>query len=529
MVSSGQHYSYDEVPYPDLCYVQTHPDRLAMLGKLLGMKPAPVENCRVLEIGTAAGGNLLPMAATMPDSTFVGIDLSAVQIEEAQVVLRATGLTNITFHKMDILDITPDFGQFDYIIAHGIFSWVPPVVQEKLLEICKHNLAPQGIAYVSYNTYPGWHTLEIMRNLMLFRTRDAASPAEKSTQAREWVSFMAHALANNTDSAYAAVFENYLAFRGTQTEGIDHSALLHDELEANNAPIYFHQFIERAEQHGLQYLVEADFPTVMPNGLSDEVIEHLGKTARTTVEMEQYFDFLRNRTFRRTLLCHDEIDVDRRLSIQPLREFYVTSLATVAKLTANGEASDVETFEGSDGSQFKTDHPLTKAAFHYLVEAAPERVQFDELVRKAASRLDMTQIVDKDAVALAANLLRAFSFSLSLIEFYSFSPRMTTVVSEYPLATTLARYQARQRSDVANLTHARVQLDNFSRLVLAQLDGQNNRTALLDFLVGLAESGKISLPDGVQTPESPDDLRRRLAGDLDVTLQSLASLALLVA
>ena len=83
MTSSGIHYNYDEVPYPELGYVQTHPNHLGMLGRLLGMSPAPVENCRVLEIGCATGGNLLPMAMLLPESTFVGIDLSGMQIQTA--------------------------------------------------------------------------------------------------------------------------------------------------------------------------------------------------------------------------------------------------------------------------------------------------------------------------------------------------------------------------------------------------------------------------------------------------------------
>lgn len=529
MVTTGQHFSYDEAPYPDLSYVQTHPDRLAMLGKLLGMNPAPIEHCRVLEIGTAGGANLLPMATVMPNSTFVGIDLSAVQIEQANVALETTGLTNITFRQMDIMDITPEFGQFDYIIAHGIYSWVPPVVQDKLLDVCKTNLTPQGIAYVSYNVYPGWHTMDIIRNMMLYRSREADNPAEKSAQARQWISFMADALKSNTESAYAAVFKNYLDQRMTQTEEFDHAALLHDELEVNNQPLYFYQFMGHAEQHGLQYLAESDFPTVMPNGLSDEVMEYLGKIAHDTIEMEQYMDFLRNRSFRRTLLCHAELDIDRTLSIEPVVEFYVSTLAHTVKVDADKAAKGIETFEGVDGGQFSTDHPLTKAAFHYLLEVKPQRIHFVQLARQAASSLNMTQVSNQDAGALAANLLRAFTYSLSLIQFHTFVPPMSTVVSEHPLATPYARFQARHFPNIANLLHGRVQLDNFGRLVLAQLDGQTDHATLRDFLVKLVEDGKISSPSIEPEAKSPEELRKMLGEQLEITLQEFAELALLIA
>ena len=529
MTTTKQHFNYDEAPYPDLSYTQTHPDRLAMLGKLLGMSPVPIEQCRVLEIGTAGGANLLPLAAVLPNSTFVGIDLSKVQIDQANVAREASGMTNITFHQMDIMDITPEFGQFDYIIAHGIYSWVPPVVQEKLLDVCKTNLSPQGIVYMSYNCYPGWHTMDIIRNIMLYRSRDAATPQEKSAEARQWISFMADALKNQPESAYAAVFQNYLNMRATQSEEFDHAALLHDELEVNNQPLYFYQFMEHAQQHGLQYLAESDFPTVMPYGLSDEVMEHLGEIAHDTIEMEQYMDFLRNRSFRRTLLCHAEVDVNRALSTEPVFEFSVSSIAHTVKVDADKAAKGIETFEGTDGAQFSTDHPLTKAAFHYLLDVKPQRIPFIQLARQAAASRNMTQVINQDAGVMAANLLHAFTYSLSLIQFHTFIPPMSMVVSERPLATTYARFQARHFPNIGNLTHGRVQLDNFSRLVLAQLDGQTNHAALLDFLVELVETGKISSPSIRSEPKSLEELRKMLGEQLEVTLQEFAELGLLMA
>ena len=529
MVTAEQRNLYDEVPYPNLSFTQTHPALLAMLGKLLGMSPAPAEQCRVLEIGTASGANILPMAAVLPNSTFVGFDYSVVQIERAKTVVRETGLTNITFHHMDIMDITPEFGQFDYIIAHGIYSWVPPAVQDKVLDICKHNLAPQGIAYISYNTYPGWHMLDIVRNQMLYRTRNIPNSNEKAQTGQEWIEFMAHVVTNPSDAAYASAFESYLGFRSLQISNLEESAVLHEELETYNQPLYFHQFVERAEQHELQYLVEAEFQTVMPNGLTKEVTDYLKNIVHSTIELEQYYDFLHNRTFRRTLLCHADIKVDRRLSIQPVKSFYLSSMAKLPdEVDSQNAARGIESFIGIDGSKFATDHPLTKAAFHHLIEAYPERLHFNDLVKGAASRFKAIQPSDSDPDILAGNLLRAFSYSGSLIEFHSFAPQMTTVVSEYPLATSLARYQCRHEPFAVNLNHIRVDLNNFSRLLLANLDGENDRAALLDFLVRLAEEGEITLPNTDQTPKTAEEIRQSLAAQLDATLQHLATLGLLV-
>ncbi len=163
--------AYDLTPYIDLSYVSTHPDRLATMARLLGRQPAPVENCRVLEVGCAAGGNLLPMAYQLPGAEFVGIDYSAGQIEDGTQRIAALGLSNMQLICADLADLVNPaesgaedgrdeaLGSFDYIIAHGVYSWTPLPVRDALLALCRRVLRPHGVAYISYNTYPGWHTL----------------------------------------------------------------------------------------------------------------------------------------------------------------------------------------------------------------------------------------------------------------------------------------------------------------------------------------------------------------------------------
>ena len=148
--------SYDEVPYTSLPFLQTHPDRLACLATLFGLQPPALDACRVLELGCASGGNLVPMAVALPRARFVGVDLSPVQIADARTVVAALALDNIEFRAASIADVDDSWGAFDYIIAHGVFSYVPPAVQQRMLEICARQLTPHGIAFISYNTLPGW-------------------------------------------------------------------------------------------------------------------------------------------------------------------------------------------------------------------------------------------------------------------------------------------------------------------------------------------------------------------------------------
>jgi len=158
--------SYDAFPYRSVPFAQSHPDRLATLATLFGVVPAPLERCRVLEIGCASGGNLIPIAATLPGSRCVGVDFSAVQIAQGREDVAALGLRNIDLVCADLLDFDGAGEQFDYIIAHGVLSWVPRKVQDRLFEVCARMLAPQGVAYVSYNALPGWQTRGAIRDAM---------------------------------------------------------------------------------------------------------------------------------------------------------------------------------------------------------------------------------------------------------------------------------------------------------------------------------------------------------------------------
>ena len=158
------------------------------------MDPVDIHHARILELGCADGSNLIPMASQFPDATFVGVERAARQIEVGQQIAKDLKLTNITLHHKNILEIDPQFGTFDYIIAHGVYSWVSDDVQEKLLSICKDHLGPQGVAYVSYNTYPGWRMRGMLRDMMMYHTAQFSEPQAKVQQARALIQFLAESV-----------------------------------------------------------------------------------------------------------------------------------------------------------------------------------------------------------------------------------------------------------------------------------------------------------------------------------------------
>src|SRR5882757_2715208 len=129
--------AYNAMPYPTGSYPQTHPDRLAVIATLFGMSPAPPERCRVLEIGCGDGGNLVPMAFEMPESHFTGFDLSWTAVESGRALAAQAGIGNVSLDVHDLTTYVPEPGAYDYVIAHGLFAWVAPPVQDRLLALIR--------------------------------------------------------------------------------------------------------------------------------------------------------------------------------------------------------------------------------------------------------------------------------------------------------------------------------------------------------------------------------------------------------
>src|SRR5271166_4981750 len=113
--------SYDIIAYPSHPFAQTHPAHLAALGALLGVSTAPLERCRVLELGCGDGGNLIPMAMSYPGAAFVGLDLAASVVKHGNELIGELGLGNIALRAADVLDFPADAGEFDFNLAHGLY------------------------------------------------------------------------------------------------------------------------------------------------------------------------------------------------------------------------------------------------------------------------------------------------------------------------------------------------------------------------------------------------------------------------
>lgn len=487
--------SYDQVPYPSVSLRPTHPEQLSTLAALFGLSAANVENCRVLEIGCADGMNLIPMAWNLPGSRFVGIDLSAVHIRSGNELCEQLGLTNLTLRQMNVLDLDESFGEFDYIIAYGVFSWVPRQVQDKILQVCQRHLARNGVAFISYNTYPGWHMRGVIREMLLYHTRQFADVQTRIEQGRAFLDFLSKAApkvagGSLRNKAYGMILESEQQRITDQTD----SYLLHELLEEHNQPLYFHEFAERAELAGLQYLSEAELSMMLPNMLPSEVTNTIGHLAGSVIATEQYLDFVRNRMFRQTLLCRAEIPLERTWGPEKLTGCWVSSALQPVSEAPTIRSTGVEKFRLPHGTTITSANPLIKAAFLCLSQEWPRAVSFDQLLSEARRCSGSGATLEADALVLGDTLLK--SLAVQLVELSRYPSRFTTQISDRPCASAVARLQAARDDPITNQRHETVELGETKRFLLSHLDGQHTHT---DLAYALASSLN-DVQEGALTP-----------------------------
>ena len=294
---------YKELGYKSYPFPFTTPAYLEAYGALVGLNTPPAKTARVLELGATYGGNIISQAVHNPEATFVGIELSQDQVEKGNKIISDAKLDNVSLVQGDILNFDETLGTFDYIIAHGFYSWISDEMKDKLLDIISNHLADNGIAYVSYNTYPGWHTMEEVRQLMLFANRghDELTHKEKVLRGKTVGSLVGSQILN-----YDNLKERNSKFLGALRSVMqkDDYYVGHDHLEPHNDPCYFYQFNDHLKAHNLSYVYDADLTLSMVRTYDESIADKLEKLApNSQADQEQYLDFMLDTPFRKSIIC----------------------------------------------------------------------------------------------------------------------------------------------------------------------------------------------------------------------------------
>ncbi|MEO7084304.1 MAG: methyltransferase regulatory domain-containing protein [Gemmatimonadaceae bacterium] len=517
--------SYEAAPYESNTIPTTQIGSLQAVAMLHGMRATPADRSRVLELGCASGGNLIPMAYRYPHSEFLGVDFADNQIQDGLREIQNLGATNIELKTMSITDIDDSYGQFDYIICHGVYSWVPPDVQDAILRVCSRNLSPNGVAYISYNVYPGWRQRELLRDALMFHDDRSLPPIARVARARDFAKGLALAAPRPT-----TVYEAILAdeSRAAVAQGAAH--LFHEQLEPYNAPVYFAEFAARAAGHGLRFVSESK---VWLSGWQSEpfVRETLGDSGADPIRTQQYIDFVRGRTFRMTLLCHDTIPVHSAPSAAAIPELFFVGTCTQETPSAEDAAKgdDVVAFRSREVTVTTTNNPIMIGAMRALARVTPRTLSYRELESQVKQRVAVSDVPglpggaqgdDEVSRTLPEILLECARGALIDVE--AIPSPIVTKVSARPRASAAGRVRAAGRLTIPTLIHGRVTIGAPERFVLSRLDGSRTVADLAAELLSATERGEVTF-------EGPSVTAETAAKAVSDMLNFFASCALLEA
>lgn len=510
--------SYDTLPYPPYSFPLTHIGRLSAIGRLFSLPAAEPAKSKVLELGCGVGVNLLAMAQLFPEAEFVGIDYSKKQIDQGLEAVDATGLKNVRLIHSDITKIPSDLGEFDYIITHGIYSWVTSEVKEAILRISHDLLKPHGIAYISYNCLPGWRMRGALRDMMLMHTAGIPEPLGKVAQAKALIKFLAESCSEETP------YGKYLRQELELLSRVDDSYIAHDFLESENDALYFTDFLKAAAQHKLGYLGDAEPATMIVDNMPGQTAQTLKALNLNLLATEQYMDFVRNRMFRSTLLCRADNPLTRAIDPACLDSFNVIPLVQLKQPFSEKQQA---IFVAPGGGELTVGDVFTADIFSMAIEnkgGVSVSKLLEDVAAKHADKLD-----GKDAAAVKADLGRVLinGYFKKMVDFTvgpiaKFSPD-----SLNPQTLPLARWQASLGQRVSSPRLDMLTADPFVAKFITLCDGTRDRGALIEAMVAAHNKKEYQLNENNQPVTDPERAKFIIERLYEGSLQNLENLGLL--
>ena len=414
-----------------------------MLGRLHGLAATPMHSARVLEIGCGEAYNLMALAAAYPSAQLHGFDLAETAIAIGKTRSEAAGIANILLWTGDIITelerIAP--GSYDYVIAHGVYAWVPEAVRDAVMALAAHALAPHGIAYVSYNALPGGYFRMVIRDLLLHELDGITDIAERMATARHVLEELA-----KSDPRRGVTIDALRSMAESLLEK-NEVVLFHDELGEIYAPQSLTDVAATAARAGLRYLTDTDYAKIYEAFLQDgdEGGADPGETDRILLRRAQSRNYRNTAFFHCSLFVRDDAPVKRALDLAGFDALLVST-------TLRYDAEKDEFTDGDERTVKFSDDAMT-AAFHRIVAAQPGRIPLSEII-------ELDDWRDAFLKMLAA----------SLIDLHSGPAPFVATVGDRPETSRFARFAIGEGSaKLPRLDHAdvKVERDDLRALLVA--------------------------------------------------------------
>ncbi len=507
---------------------RSRPGYLAVIGRLRGVQPADADQARVLEVDCGSGQNLISLALRSPRGTFLGLDRSGRAVAMARRIAGELALTNVefrhqdTFRSQDLGERPRDLGTFDYVIAREAYSTSTADERDALLAGCRELLAPSGLVYLGYKTYPGWHVHDMLRAMMLYDGRGATTSRQRATTAR--------ALAEFLDSTLLADEPYDKHVRGELQAVLQRSnaAIEHDYLQPANHAEYVTRFVAHARRHALQPVGDAALGVRAADDLGAEAEQRLDELSSDPIKKELYRDMIRNRRRREAVLCHAEVTLSSEPAPALLGGLYLAAPLQPRESHLHVASTAVERFVTPQGLQISTAVPLIKAALVHLGRRWPNFISCEELIATASAAVTATSsqpIAAGEVERLKENLLLCAQGGI--LELDSQTQSFTTQLSPRPRAHPLARWQVQHGDRAINCQHRAMRLPDFDPFVLQLLDGTRDRSQLIEQLAEWTAEGRLPVFERQQRVVSADRAAQIFAALVPYVLARLAQNAFL--
>jgi predicted O-methyltransferase YrrM len=436
--------SYDTVAYPSAIFRACHPDRMAVVARLHGLTPPPLDTARVLEVGGGDGLNALAIGAAYPNAEVINFDLAQVPIARGRRWAEIAGITNVRQELLDILEAADRLdGEFDYIIAHGVYAWVPEPVGTALMGLIGRRLSANGVALVSYNTLPGGYVRQAIREMVFHRVGAIEDLRGRVAAARAFLADFVET-GNGNDPLVGVMRSDAKQMLARPDE-----VILHDELGEVYRPSSLSDIAAVAAAEGLSYLADAgrqlgqDFLAPDDVDISEAALVH----------RDQVKDYLEGRYFRTSLFVRREAHPSRKLDVNEARSLWVSAYAQ--------EADNNEFRVG--GVHIVVGDPQLAGALRRLIGAWPGRILVSELFD------------DEEHIAALIQLSDA-----GIGDFHVGPPPFSLAAGDRPLASPLVRMQiAEGHKSISTLDHRAAEMgDDRARQLVALLDGEHDLAEL---------------------------------------------------
>ncbi|MDF1751212.1 MAG: class I SAM-dependent methyltransferase [Verrucomicrobiales bacterium] len=466
-----------------------HPSSVAARATLFGVPFTPIATSRVLEVDCADGGNLLSIAASLPESTCVGVSGSATGAESGRALAEAAGLGHVTI----LTDLNDIEGSFDYIFLRNQFSRIDPAQRSELIASYRDRLSEHGILIVDLVCQPGWGYLEPIREQLRYHTRNIADPHEKMLAGRQFLAALAQSIPNGLE-LYRAMAESEWKSSMNVPDANFALEYFSDDLH----PCYFREFNEALTGAGMQYLCELSIGSMkinqFPQALGAILPENHG-----LADSEQYLDFATNRTRRNSLLCRDSVVVDRAIKIENSSPLYFSVLGLPDD--PNKVFAEEETvLNGPGGASVTIKTKAGKAALLTMSLNFPKRFSLPELFSAVEQKLG--ELTDEDKSYITETIVACAV--LDIVQIDANEGNSCFELSDRPVAAPLVRAQLAtgQLPYLSSLQHRSIGYDQVAAALLTLLDGTNGRDALVGKIKEMIASGDLSVTkDGEATTD----------------------------